>query len=63
MPIPPQDKETLEDAVRKQHDLIEKQNDELKALKRQLEERDGEVSKHKWVAMGGYTYFVNVRMR
>ncbi|KAL6758234.1 hypothetical protein V8C86DRAFT_2601400 [Haematococcus lacustris] len=40
-----QDKENLEDAVRKQHDLIEKQSDELKALKRQLEERDSELGK------------------
>ncbi len=40
-----QDKENLEAAVRKQHDLIEKQSEELKALKRQMEERDGELSK------------------
>jgi len=39
------DKETLEDAVRKQHDLIEKQSDELKALKRQMEERDAALEK------------------
>jgi hypothetical protein len=42
-----QDKENLEDAVRKQHDLIEKQSEELKALKRQLEDRDSELSKAK----------------
>mmetsp|Transcript_17491 Transcript_17491/g.44035 ORF Transcript_17491/g.44035 Transcript_17491/m.44035 type:complete len:628 (-) Transcript_17491:2367-4250(-) len=40
-----QDKENLEDAVRKQHDLIEKQSDELKALKRGVEERDAELAK------------------
>jgi chromosome segregation ATPase len=41
------DRETLEDAVRKQHDLIEKQSEELKALKRQLEERDSSLEKAK----------------
>ncbi|GAX74227.1 hypothetical protein CEUSTIGMA_g1676.t1 [Chlamydomonas eustigma] len=39
------DRDTLEDAVRKQHDLIEKQSEELKALKRQLEERDSSLEK------------------
>jgi formate hydrogenlyase subunit 6/NADH:ubiquinone oxidoreductase subunit I len=42
-----QDKDNLEEAVRKQHDLIEKQSDELKALRRQLEERDGELTRAK----------------
>jgi hypothetical protein len=37
----------LEDAVRKQHDLIEKQSDELKSLRRLLEERDSELAKAK----------------
>lgn len=40
-------RETLEDAVRKQHDLIEKQSDELKALKRQLEDKDTALEKAK----------------
>lgn len=40
-----QDKENLEDAVRKQHDLIEKQSEELKSLRRQMEERDSELNK------------------
>lgn len=40
-----QDKDNLEEAVRKQHDLIEKQSEELKAIRRQLEERDGEVGR------------------
>lgn len=35
--------------MRKQHDLIEKQSEELKALKRQLEERDSELNKAKCV--------------
>ena len=41
------DRDTLEDAVRKQHDLIEKQTEELKALKKQLEERDASLDKAK----------------
>jgi hypothetical protein len=41
------DRDTLEDAVRKQHDLIEKQTEELKALKKQLEERDSSLEKAK----------------
>ena len=38
-----QDKETLEDAVRKQHDLIEKQSEELKSLRSKLEDQDKEL--------------------
>lgn len=41
------ERDTLEEAVRKQHDLIEKQSDELKSLKRQLEERDNTIEKAK----------------
>eukprot|EP00798_Chlamydomonas_sp_ICE-L_P017175 gene17175-23489_t len=41
------DKENLEDAVRKQHDLIEKQSEELKSLKRQMEEKDGVLDQAK----------------
>lgn len=33
--------------MRKQHDLIEKQSDELKALKRQLEDKDTALEKAK----------------
>ncbi len=40
-------RETLEDAVRKQHNLIEKQSEELKALKRQMEDRDASLEKAK----------------
>ncbi|KXZ54835.1 hypothetical protein GPECTOR_4g907 [Gonium pectorale] len=39
------DKENLEEAVRRQHDLIEKQTEELRSLKKQLEERDGQLEK------------------
>uniref|UniRef100_A0A7S3QQQ5 Fibronectin type-III domain-containing protein n=2 Tax=Dunaliella tertiolecta TaxID=3047 RepID=A0A7S3QQQ5_DUNTE len=39
-----QDKENLEDAVRKQHDLIEKQSEELKYLRNKLEEQDKELN-------------------
>ncbi len=46
LPLTPH-RETLEDAVRKQHDLIEKQSEELKALKRQLEEKDTALEKAK----------------
>lgn len=45
-----QDKENLEEAVRRQHDLIEKQTEELRSLKKQLEEREGQLEKAKWVA-------------
>lgn len=38
-----QDKENLEDAVRKQHDLIEKQSEELKSLRSKLEDQDKEL--------------------
>eukprot|EP00983_Pelagomonas_calceolata_P099554 1158470-Pelagomonas_calceolata.AAC.9 len=38
------DKENLEDAVRKQHDLIEKQSEELKYLRNKLEEQDKELN-------------------
>jgi len=41
------ERETLEDAVRKQHDLIEKQTEELKTLKKQLEDRDRSLDKAK----------------
>lgn len=47
MCIPLQDKDNLEDAVRKQHDLIEKQSEELKSLRKQMEERDSELGKAK----------------
>ncbi|GLC41598.1 hypothetical protein PLESTF_000274300 [Pleodorina starrii] len=40
-----QDKENLEEAVRRQHDLIEKQTEELRSLKKQLEERDGQLER------------------
>ncbi|KAG2490886.1 hypothetical protein HYH03_010803 [Edaphochlamys debaryana] len=39
------DKENLEEAVRRQHDLIEKQTEELRNIKKHLEERDTELSK------------------
>lgn len=45
-----QDKENLEEAVRRQHDLIEKQTEELRSLKKQLEEREGQLERAKWVA-------------
>lgn len=38
--------------MRKQHDLIEKQSEELRALKRGLEERDGELGRARWVQGG-----------
>lgn len=41
------DKEKLEDAVRKQHDLIEKQSEELKNLKNQIEEKDNVLDQAK----------------
>lgn len=41
------ERDTLEEAVRKQHDLIEKQTEELKTLKKQLEERDKSLDKAK----------------
>lgn len=41
------DKEVLEDAVRKQHDLIEKQSDELKNLKKLIDEKDGMIANNK----------------
>ena len=43
------DKENLEVAVRKQHDLIEKQGEELKVLKKQLEDKDAGLEKAKCV--------------
>ena len=46
------DKDNLEDAVRKQHDLIEKQTEELRQLKKQLEERDGQLDKSRWEVAG-----------
>ncbi|KAG2424386.1 hypothetical protein HXX76_014595 [Chlamydomonas incerta] len=39
------DKENLEEAVRRQHDLIEKQTEELRNIKKQLEERDGQLDR------------------
>uniref|UniRef100_A0A7S0Y9W2 Uncharacterized protein n=1 Tax=Polytomella parva TaxID=51329 RepID=A0A7S0Y9W2_9CHLO len=39
------DKENLEDAVRKQHDLIEKQCEELKHFKIQIEDKDTKLQK------------------
>jgi len=46
--VPTQDKENLEDAVRKQHDLIEKQSEELKSLRSKLEEQDKELNAARW---------------
>jgi hypothetical protein len=41
------DKENLEEAVRRQHDLIEKQTEELRNLKKAMEERDASLEKAK----------------
>lgn len=41
------DKEILEDAVRKQHDLIEKQSEELKNLKKQIDEKDTTIGNNR----------------